>query len=279
MKKPLRSRAGKRSGKDKPQMKTILGPAVMQGGFVKMMRTPEAMELLTNAPNAFRLAAVIALRCRWRDGFNTLGLAQGEALLGDCVQCGMTEKEYRTAKGKLQQWNFACFKRAVVGKRRGTIGRLLDTRLFDTSPPPQNLPKGGARAAQRRMKGEIRNIKEEGGKQHGKRHRLANFPNSPSDYLQSRFPAVVEEVYEFGRRWDCDVALCDRWLRYTNLNKWLIDGQPIRSWQAVLIAFRDNLAADLNSEVAEVPFGWTPEIEYPDDYLNAIEDCTTTSRP
>jgi len=125
----------------------------MQGGFVKMMRTRESLELLMNEPNAFRLAAIIALRCRWRDGFNVHGLAQGEALLGDFANYGMTEKEYRTAKAKLQKWKFATFKRADDGKRRGTIGRLLDTRLFDTSPQPEFQPKGGARAEQGRMKG------------------------------------------------------------------------------------------------------------------------------
>ena len=248
-------------------MKTNLESAVMQGGFVKMMRTPEAMELLIHAPNAYRLAAVIALRCRWRDGFNALGLAQGEALLGDCDQCGMTEKEYRVAKGKLHKWNFACFKRAVVGKRRGTIGRLLDTRLFDTSPPPEKLPKGGARADEGRSKGEKRSIKEEGGKQDGKRHRLAIPESRCSD---SRFPADVEELLKFGCRQDLSEDLCLRFLRYNNGNGWKMnDGEPMYSWQAALLGFRDQ--CDLSpGGVGTVPHGWNPEIVIPDDVLNEM---------
>jgi len=254
----------------------------MQGGFLKMMRTAETLELLINEPNAFRLAAIIAWRCRWRDGFNAQGLTQGEALLGDCNQCGLTEKEYRTAKAKLQKWKFAAFKRAVVGKRRGTIGRLLDTRLFDTSPQPEFNPKGGARADEGRSKGEKRRSLEEGRKKDGRRLGLANAPQAPRsplsnfNFLHARFPATAEEVFEFGSSQELDWELCARFIRYNNFNGWKVHGEPIGSWQAVLLKFRDS-CLDSPGEVSAVPDGWTPEIVIPDDCLDEIEDLTTAT--
>jgi hypothetical protein len=94
--------------------------------WFKAVRSDEATELLRRAPKAFLLAYVIAFRARWKNGFSFDGLQQGEAMLGDHDECGMTEREYRTAKKQLQKWNFATFKTT----NRGTLGKLTDTRLF-----------------------------------------------------------------------------------------------------------------------------------------------------
>jgi hypothetical protein len=89
--------------------------------------------------NAFILAYVIAFRARWKEGFNRHGLEQGEAMLGDFEAYGMTEQQYRTAKAQLAEWGFATFK--ATGK--GTIGKLMDARLFSLLPPERNDQNNG----------------------------------------------------------------------------------------------------------------------------------------
>jgi len=93
----------------------------------------DALEMIRTNHNAFVLAYVIAYRARWRDGFNEHGLEQGEAL-GDHENYGMSEREYRTAKHQLAKWKFATFK----ATSKGTIGKLVDTRLFSTSAEPSD---------------------------------------------------------------------------------------------------------------------------------------------
>jgi hypothetical protein len=95
--------------------------------FLKLMKTKETMELITNAPNAFLLLTQIALRAMRTDGFNVHGLTIGQALVGDYKSIGLTEQRYRTAKAQLQSWGFATFK----GTNKGTIAKLINTRVFD----------------------------------------------------------------------------------------------------------------------------------------------------
>ena len=95
-------------------------------GWFRAMRSSEALELLKASPHAFNLAFVIAYRGQYRDGFNRHDLALGESLLGDFKEYGMSERQYRTAKVQLAKWRFATFKTT----NKGTIGKLIDTRLF-----------------------------------------------------------------------------------------------------------------------------------------------------
>ena len=97
-------------------------------GWIKMMRGEEILELIEASPNAFTLAAMIALRARFKRGVNPMnGLSQGEAFLGDYKACGMSEQQYRTAKKQLEKWGFVTFK----ATSKGTIAKLKNTRLFD----------------------------------------------------------------------------------------------------------------------------------------------------
>jgi hypothetical protein len=109
-------------------------PVTMHGWF-KAVRSEEALELIRLNPNAFLLAYFIAARARYRDGFNADGLEVGEARLGDYERYGMTEQQYRTAKQQLQRLNFATFRTTS----KGTIGKLIGTRLFD----PLNVADNG----------------------------------------------------------------------------------------------------------------------------------------
>ena len=95
--------------------------------WFKAYRSDEALELIRTNHHAFVLASIIAIRARWNTtGFFRHNLKPGEALLGDYESYGMSEREYRTAKSRLSEWGFATFKTT----NKGTVGRLIDTRLF-----------------------------------------------------------------------------------------------------------------------------------------------------
>lgn len=106
----------------------------MSASYVKMMRGEAGDELIAANPLAFCLAAVIARRARWSDGFNVHNLQPGEAFLGDFGRCGMSEQQYRTAKAQLEKWGFAAFKPT----NKGTVAKLEDTRLFSVLPDEPN---------------------------------------------------------------------------------------------------------------------------------------------
>lgn len=116
-------------------------------GWFKAMRGNDALELIRKNPKAYALAAVIAHRARWREGFNADGLEQGEALLGDHDEYGMTRQEYRTALAHLRKGSFA----TARATSEGTIARLTDTRLFDplnlTGNQQDNQPPTAAQPA------------------------------------------------------------------------------------------------------------------------------------
>lgn len=98
-------------------------------GWFKAWRIHEALELIEASVNAFALLYIIALRCRWRNGFNAHGLTKGQAFLGDFESYGMTERGYRTAKRFLERHGFAAFKPTT----KGTVATLANSRVFDVS--------------------------------------------------------------------------------------------------------------------------------------------------
>jgi hypothetical protein len=104
-------------------------------GWVKLARGGAAEPLITDFPNCFLLAAIIALRARYNPDYDLHGLAIGEALIGDFKEYGLTEQKYRTAKKKLESLGFATFK----STSKGTIAKLLDASIF----VPHNLPTNG----------------------------------------------------------------------------------------------------------------------------------------
>jgi hypothetical protein len=98
------------------------------------IRSDDVIELILANPKAFILAFMIAFRARWKDGFNRHGLDKGEAMLGDWTAYGMTRQEYRTALDQLKEWGFATFRTT----NKGTLAKLVDTRLFALLPPVRN---------------------------------------------------------------------------------------------------------------------------------------------
>jgi hypothetical protein len=98
----------------------------MSDGFVKLRRGEATWELLEDR-NAFVLLTVIALRARRADGFNRHSLHAGQALIGDYKAYGLSEREYRSAKDRLERYGLARFKPT----NRGTIATLSDRKIYD----------------------------------------------------------------------------------------------------------------------------------------------------
>ena len=98
----------------------------MANSFVKLIRSEDTMELMKK-PREFMLLTLIAYRAKRTIAFNHLGLEIGEALIGDHQSCGLTERQYRTAKKNIEKWEFATFK----ATNKGTIAKLLDSRVYD----------------------------------------------------------------------------------------------------------------------------------------------------
>ena len=84
------------------------------------------IELLKDPP-AYLLLSQIAYRARWTDEYNKDDLSIGQALIGDYKNIGLTEKQYRNAKKRLERGGFATFKRAF----NGTVATLTNTDIFD----------------------------------------------------------------------------------------------------------------------------------------------------
>lgn len=94
--------------------------------FFKTIRSSVGIELLKDPP-AYLLLSQIAYRARWSDEYNKDGLTMGQALIGDYKNIGLTEKQYRNAKNRLERGGFATFKRAY----NGTIATLVNSNVFD----------------------------------------------------------------------------------------------------------------------------------------------------
>jgi len=107
---------------------------IKAASWFKAVRSADALELICANPNAYALAAVIAHRANYRDGFNAVGLGLGEALIGDYNNCGMTRQQHRTALAQLVKWKFAITRTT----NKGTIARLIGTRLFEIIPLDSN---------------------------------------------------------------------------------------------------------------------------------------------
>ncbi len=90
------------------------------------MRSKENDELDSEMV-ASHLLRIIAKRAKRTNDFSSKGLKIGEALIGDYRNYGMTMRQYRTAKMKLEKWKFATFR----ATNKGTIATLLDTYIYD----------------------------------------------------------------------------------------------------------------------------------------------------
>jgi hypothetical protein len=127
--------SGKPASGKLPPRSVAASPRKTESWF-KAMRSADALELIRANPNALVLAYLIGTRARYREGFNADGLGLGDAMLGDYENCGMTRQQHRTALAQLVKWKFATTRATT----KGTIARLIDTRLFEVIPLYSNQP-------------------------------------------------------------------------------------------------------------------------------------------
>jgi hypothetical protein len=120
-------------------------------GYIQLKRGTDTEELMKH-PECFLLLTLIAYRARrTNDGFNPERLDIGQALIGDFKSIGLTsEKVYRTAKKKLQEWNFVAFQ----GTNKGTVATLLNSNVYDINGDDEGDQNGGQGADEGRPRGD-----------------------------------------------------------------------------------------------------------------------------
>lgn len=120
-------------------------------GFIQLKRGATTEELMRH-PECFLLLTLIAYRARrTNEGLNSDRLEIGQALIGDFKTIGLSsEKVYRTAKKKLENWNLAAFK----GTNKGTVATLLNSEVYDINENDRGDQKGGQGATNGRTEGE-----------------------------------------------------------------------------------------------------------------------------
>lgn len=116
----------------------------MSEGFIKLMRSRATRELLQDG-SAFLLLTLIAWRAKRTNDFSVHGLTIGQALIGDHQACGLTARQYRSAKARLQRYGLAAFRTT----NRGTVATLLDTAVYDINEEAAQEPKDKPKASQR----------------------------------------------------------------------------------------------------------------------------------
>jgi hypothetical protein len=128
-----------------------VGRLLVQGGpdrgFVKLQRSPTTDALLGDK-NALHLLTVIGLRARWSYEPSLDGLTHAQAQIGDFAATGLTQKEYRCAKQRLEKWGLVRFDPTPLG----TIATLLDSRVFSLTDE-RDPAKQGKQDGQ--LKGEL----------------------------------------------------------------------------------------------------------------------------
>lgn len=188
------------------------------------MRGDAGIELIRRNPNAFALAYVIARRARYRDGFNADGLAPGEAMLGDYADLRMTRQQYRTALKQLCSSHFATIRPTT----RGTVARLMDTRLFDVLNVAGN-PRFNQRPTIEQPSNNHQATTNKKDKKERKEEESSRFAEIPSwqkfwDYCRSLHCGLTAEGYARDK-WEA--ANAQNWKRMAN---WRAYARRCRTW-------------------------------------------------
>lgn len=202
-------------------------PSDCSNGFFKATRHSDAEELLAANPLALVLAYVIARRAWWRGGFSQHGLSAGEAMLGDHRRCGMSEQQYRTAKQLLRKGGFATFKTT----NKGTIGKLIDTRLFSVVNGQANGQSNRqATDSQRTGNGQpTTNEEVKKGKNEKKERKEGDV--SPSIRFQK---PTLEEVKAAAAEKGLPEEEAEKFHNHYEANGWLVGRSPMKSWPHAL---------------------------------------------
>jgi len=212
-------------------------------GWFKAVRGTEPLDLIRANPNAYALAAVIAHRARWHEGFNAYGLGLGEALLGDYKAYGLTRQKYRTAMRQLKKWGFATF----TPTKKGTTAKLTDTRLFDVFPSSPNHPANQRpTSSQPTANHQVTTNEEHKNKEHkNQEQQEKERPRSPSN---SKFiPPTVEQVKSEAEKIKLPETEAERFFDHYESNGWRVGHNRMNNWPASLKNWKRNFESGLYS--------------------------------
>jgi hypothetical protein len=208
-------------------------------GWFKASRHGDAMELVKANPLALTLAWVIARRARWNpEAFNPHCLEMGEALLGDFEEYGMTRQQYRTTLANLQEWRFATIKPTT----KGTVARLLDSRLFSVLPVEANQQTNHQKSVKPTNELTIGATIGLTTNQELKSMRAEDLPSQThsaggaGDGEQSNGrPGSLDDVLAHGATIGKNAAECRRFFAYWQARGWKLKNQlPCEDWKSLL---------------------------------------------
>ena len=95
----------------------------------------------------------------------------------------MTERQYRTAKKQLSDWNLATFK----GTNKGTIGTLLNTKVYDINEEHRDEQEATQESSKRRASDEQATTNKECNNQEGKEKKPSKAKPSSPEEVQNYF--------------------------------------------------------------------------------------------
>jgi len=169
--------------------------------FIKFIPSPEAMWLVHNQANAFRLLTIIATLAR-RESGNPDGLQIGEAFIGDWKSYGMSEQNYRTAKDvlvkrqhlKILETNRTRKKSTTGVTTKGTKVKLLTTNVYDINKNDGNDCSNDCLTTAQRLPNDdqegIRRNKND------KKDHQSSLPSfSDEDLIDDPFPKKEERIH------------------------------------------------------------------------------------
>jgi len=227
----------------------------MNDGFIKLNRSKETEKLIKDDPNAFLLLTVIALRANRTNTPNDKGLSQGEALVGDYKNYGMSRQEYRGAILRLRsnhqnnhQNNHQISTRATT---KGTIVKLTNSSIYDinqeaeqpTKPPDSNQQDNQTATTNKKLK-----------KHKEVRERVKGFQ-----------PPTEKEVSEYAKSINFTNLNSNEFVNYYQARGWeLRRGQKMKDWKAAVRywkSLRQNRENEQNgkNEQYEVPEAYKAE--------------------
>jgi hypothetical protein len=155
--------------------------------FIKFIPSEEAMFLVKNKPNAFVLLTIIAERARRENG-NPDGLTIGQCHIGDWKNCGLTEREYRTAKSILVCRKHVKIvetcrtrKKSTTGTTTvGTLVELISSTVYDINVKVDNDRCDDRATTERRPSDDEQERKRKKKKEEEEQHICRKSVESPS---------------------------------------------------------------------------------------------------
>lgn len=198
---------------------------IMSNGFVALNRGQDTEQLLLKYPKAFLLLTQIALRARWSREPNPITrLEFGQAFIGDYKSAGLsTEQEYRTAKQVLGTTGQATFR----GTSKGTVATLTDSAIWSVTKPGNNDQSNDPGTNQSTNK--KRSINEQATTNHKE--------NKETKKHRHRDSACLEDVLKEAKRIKMPSYLAQEFFQSMKSNDWTKNGEPVRSWKAMLDGF------------------------------------------